>query len=147
MIITRIWDYRLLPYLPDAQLRGQWRECALIAYGLQKNGTPNHLLVNIVTKYSYDEFATYCKMVEQEMFNRGFNTTIESQEKIYFKAWNYIHERPIFEGWHDKEYLRICMANLTEKYAYGVGTSRIGINDWLRLCEGYRLITGEDYEI
>lgn len=142
----RIWHKDLIKFLPDAQLKGQWRECALIAYGLQKNGTPNHLLVNIVTKYSYGEFATYCKKVEQEMFNRGFHTTIESQKKIYFKAWNYIHEKLIFKGWHNKEYLRICMSNLLEKHR-GIGKSRITDEEWARLCEGYEQITGEPYAI
>lgn len=142
----RLWHKDLMKFLPDAQLKGQWRECALIAYGLQKNGTPNHLLVNRVTEYSYDEFATYCKMVSQEMYNRGFNKTIKSEEKIYFKAWHYIHERPIFDGWHDKEYLRICMSNLLEKHR-GIGKSRITDEEWARLCEGYKSITGEEYAI
>lgn len=143
----RLWNFMIIPYLPDNQLRGQWRECALIADGIQKNGTPNHLLVNKVMEYPYDEFATYCKMVSQEMFNRGFNKTIKSEERIYFKPWHYVHEKPIFEGWHDKNYLRICYSNLAEKHFYGVGKSRITDEEWQTLLDGYKQITGEHYEI
>ena len=143
----RLWNFMMIPYLPDNQLRGQWRECALIADGIQKNGTPNHLLVNKVMEYPYDEFATYCKMVSQEMFNRGFNKTIKSEERIYFKPWRYVYDKPIFDGWHNKEYLRVCMANLYEKHVFGVGKSRITDEEWQRLVDGYKQITGEDYVI
>jgi hypothetical protein len=53
----------------------------------------------------------------------------------------------IFRRWHDKGYLRVCMANLYEKYQYGWGSSRITQDEWQRLLDGYRLITGEDYQI
>ena len=79
----RCWHKDLIRFLPDLQLKGQWRECCLIADGLAKNGTPNHLLVNKVTEYSLDEFMTYCKKVSQEMYNRGFPTTLKSQQKVF----------------------------------------------------------------
>ena len=53
----------------------------------------------------------------------------------------------IFEGWHNKEYLRVCMANLYEKHIFGIGKSRITDEKWARLCEGYEQITGEKYVI
>ena len=143
----RCWHKSMIEFLPDMQLKGQWRECALIADGIQKNGTPNHLLVNKVMEYPYDEFATYCKMVSQEMFNRGFVRTIKSQERIYFKPWRYVYDKPIFEGWHDKNYLRICYSNLAEKHFYGVGKSRISDEEWETLLRGYKEITGENYVI
>lgn len=142
----RLWHKELIKFLPDAQLKGQWRECALIAYGLQKNGTPNHLLVNRVTEYSYDEFATYCRKVQDEMVDRGFST-FKSIDKIYYAPWHHIHERPIFDGWHNKKYLRVCMANLYEKHIFGIGKSRITDEEWAKLCDGYKNITGEDYVI
>lgn len=141
----RLWHKDLIPYLPDLQLKGQWRECAFIADALAKNGTPNHLLVNRVTEYPYDHFATYCKMVSQEMFNRGFQTTTKSQHRIFYKPWSYVH-REVFNGWHNLEYLRICYANLLEKHN-GIGKSRITDEEWKRLCEGYKAITGEEYKI
>jgi hypothetical protein len=86
-------------------------------------------------------------MVSQEMFNRGFNKTIKSEERIYFKPWHYVHEKPIFEDWHNKEYLRICMSNLYEKHVFGVGKSRITDEEWHRLVDGYKKITWEEYVI
>lgn len=142
----RLWHKDLIPYLPDLQLKGQWRECALIADALAKNGTPNHLLVNMVTGYPYDHFATYCKIVSTEMFNRGFETTERSGRRIFYKPWSYVH-KDVFEDWHDKIYLRICMSNLAEKHIYGIGKSRITSYEWKRLCEGYKAITGEEYKI
>lgn len=53
----------------------------------------------------------------------------------------------VFEGWHNKEYLRVCMANLYEKHRFGIGKSRITDEEWKRLCDGYRDITGEEYKI
>ena len=142
----RLWSWQILSSLPDMQLKGQWRECCLIADGLAKNGTPNHLLVNKVTEYPLDEFMTYCKKVSQEMYNRGFPTTLKSQQKVYFTPWKYISDE-LFKDWHNKEYLRVCLSNLYEKHHFGVGKSRITDAEWERLCVGYKNITGDEYEI
>lgn len=49
--------------------------------------------------------------------------------------------------WHDPEYLRVCMANLYEKHKYGIGKSRITDEEWRRLLDGYKEITGTPYKI
>ena len=41
----RIWDYRLLPYLPNAQFKGQLRELVAIGKDLLKKGKTNHILI------------------------------------------------------------------------------------------------------
>ena len=121
----RLWHYSLIPYLPDSQLKGQWRECSLISVSLKKNNTPNHILVNRITDYGIDDYYTYCYFVEVEMNMRKFNITYKSKEKVYnslfaFKRSDEPFELrvgvngPIFSGWHNKEYLRVCMANLYE---------------------------------
>lgn len=143
----RLWHKSMIKFLPDAQLKGQWRECALIADGIQKNGTPNHLLVNKVVEYPYDEFATYCAKVKMEMSKRNFAVTLKSVERVCFKPWRYVYDKPIFEGWHDKNYLRICYSNLAEKHLYGVGKSRITDEEWETLLRGYKELMGEDYVI
>ena len=53
----------------------------------------------------------------------------------------------VFTGWHNKEYLRVCMTNLYEKHVFGVGKSRITDEEWKRLADGYRQITGKEYVI
>lgn len=142
----RLWHKDLIRFLPDMQLKGQWRECALIADALAKNGTPNHLLVNRVTEYPIDEFYTYCISVWDEMKKRGFSASLQSCERISALDGKIVNPSSLFNGWHNLEYLRICYANLLEKHN-GIGRSRITDAEWERLCEGYKNITGEEYEI
>lgn len=142
----RTWDYRLIEYLPSAQLKGQWRECSLIAYGIKKYGTPNHLLVNRIMEYPIDDFLTYCLMVAREMDHRGFRMTNESACRLgALGTYRYV-DKP-FAGWHNYEYLRVCLANLFEKHKFGIGKSRITDEEWERLCIGYHSIVGKPYEI
>lgn len=142
----RLWHRGLIKYLPDNQLKGQWRECALIAYSIKKYGTPNHLLVNKVMEYDIDEFLNYCLRVRTEMENRGFRVTQESTNRIAELGTYRKVERP-FVGWHNYQYLRSNMANLWEKHFCGIGKSRITDEEWERLCIGYHSIVGKPYEI
>lgn len=138
----------MIEFLPDMQLKGQWRECALIAYGIEKNGTPNHLLVNRIMEYPLEHFLNYCKLVASEMERRDFRLTNESRNRIAsLGTYREINKDAIFYGWHNIDYLRVCYANLFEKHHFGIGKSRITDDEWQRLCEGYEKITGEKYEI
>ena len=38
----RLWHYRLFPYLPDLQFRGQLRELVAIMHDLRDKGQTNH---------------------------------------------------------------------------------------------------------
>lgn len=141
----RLWHKDLIRFLPDMQLKGQWRECVLIANDLQEKGKTNHLLINILEEYPHNDFMTYCWYVYNEMHNRGFAVTMASQQKVFYK--HYQIQGNIFNGWHNKEYLRVCVCNLFEKYKYGRGKSRITEIEWQRLLDGYKYITGEEYVI
>ena len=155
----RLWHKNLIPYLPDLQLKGQWRECRLIADGLAKNGTPNHLLVNKITEFLAPHFLNYTELVCEEMKKRNFVATEQSINKFSEDYAAYCHQDKrwlrgiggqcdcLFEDWHNKEYLRVCMANLYEKHFFGVGKSRITDEEWETLCRGYKEITGEEYVI
>lgn len=70
----RLWHIDLIPVLPREQLVAQWRECSAIAGAILKNGSPNHLLVNFVMNYPFDEFISYCYYVRQEMTKREYKT-------------------------------------------------------------------------
>ena len=140
----RLWHKSLVKYLPDMQLRGQWRECVLIAKDLNEKGKTNHLLINILQDYTYDEFATYCWIVLNELDNRGINVTAASVRKIFNKQYN-LNCGDLFVGWHDKEYLRVCVCNLFEKYKFGRGKSRVSQEEWDKILQGYKKITGEDW--
>ena len=139
----RLWHKDLIRFLPDMQLKGQWRECVLIANDLREKGNTNHLLINILEEYPHNDFMTYCWYVFQEMQNRGFKVTLKSLKKIF--NIRYHIDSDMFSGWHDKEYLRVCMANLYEKYKYGRGKSRITETEWQRLLDGYKYITNEKW--
>ena len=153
----RLWHKDLIPYLPDLQLKGQWRECALIADALAKNGTPNHLLVNRVTEHPAEDFWKYFVSVACEMERRGLKVNYRTMDKVYdnisryratqkFQPTEFGKGYQIFKGWHNLEYLRICCANLLEKHN-GVGKSRITNEEWQVLLDGYKAITGEEYKI
>jgi uncharacterized protein (TIGR02328 family) len=141
----RLWHYRLLPYLPDAQFKGQLRELVAIMHDWRDKGKTNHLLINKVMEYSKADLYGYFLEYAVEYEKRYEQRPKQTNEFIEFGNHKYTH-RP-FDGWHNKEYLRVCMANLYEKHIFGVGKSRITDEEWQRLLEGYKKITGEDYEI
>ena len=117
----RLWHTSLIPVLPNAQLVAQWRELSSIAGAIQKNGTPNHILVNFVTKYDYDNFINYAAAVRAEMTKRGFRTMDRVWEKIAVLKpdWEEMKIKDIYKEKMNKEYLIICYWNLREKYLCG----------------------------
>lgn len=148
----RIWDYRLLPYLSDLQFRGQLRELTAIMRSWRDNGTTNHILINKVMEYPKSELAKYAFKYFKE-YNRRYGKALKEKywefAEFGFKTHNVFIDDEIrcFCGWHNKEYLRVCMANLYEKHHFGVGKSRITDEEWQRLLDGYKKITGEEYVI
>lgn len=79
----RLWHIKLIPALPKEQLVSQWRELSAIAGAIQKNGTPNHLLVNFILDYPFDHFISYAKLVREEMTKRGYRTMESVWKKLY----------------------------------------------------------------
>lgn len=143
----RLWHYKLLPYLPDAQFKGQLRELVLIGKDLLKNGKTNHLLINKVMEYSEQELSRYFFKYSEE-YKRRYDKEPKIEVYVLFGTLSgYTTKTPCFDGWHNKEYLRVCMANLYEKHFFGVGKSRITDEEWETLCRGYKEITGEEYVI
>lgn len=143
----RIWDYRLLPYLPDAQFKGQLRELTAIMRDWRDKETTNHLLINRVMQYPEGDIEAYFNLYEQEYHKRYGKWLPELGLEFWdFGSRNYQEStNPIFDGWHNKEYLRVCVCNLYEKYRFGVGKSKITQTEWDRILQGYKDITGEDW--
>lgn len=144
----RLWHYKLLPYLPDLQFKGQLRELVAIMRDWQVKGITNHLLINKVTEYEKRDLTSYMWFYCEE---HGKRYNLDCKEKLLnefidFAEGGRFNAYP-FEGWHNKEYLRVCMANLYEKHFFGVGKSRITDEEWKRLLDGYKAITGEEYQI
>lgn len=143
----RIWDYRLLPYLPDAQFKGQLRELVAIMHDWRDKGTTNHLLINRVMEYPKGDLTSYFLLYDIEYGNRYQKQHCElAIEFVNFSKGDHFTVEP-FKGWNNKEYLRVCMANLYEKHFFGIGKSRITDEEWQVLLDGYKAITGEEYKI
>lgn len=144
----RLWHYELLPYLPDAQFKGQLRELVVIMRAWRDDGKTNHLLINRVMEYPKNDLVRYFVYYEAVYHSRYGKWLNQSKEFINFDDTP-LDERSkgCFDGWHNKEYLRVCVCNLFEKYRFGVGKSRITDEEWQVLLDGYKAITGEEYEI
>lgn len=143
----RLWHYRLIPYLPEAQFKGQLRELVTILHDWRDKGQTNHILINQVMEYPRADFYGYFMAYATE-YQARYDERIPkcSDEFLQFKDQPGFPLDP-YPGWHDYAYLRVCMANLYEKHAFGHGPSRITEKEWKTLLDGYKEITGEDYKI
>ena len=142
----RIWDYRLLPYLPDTQFKGQLRELVAIMHDWKDKGKTNHLLINKVMEYPKSELTSYFLMYAL-CYGDRYNNPIAF--KYYQEFYDFANSHTMttlcpFKGWHNDTYLNICMWNLYEKHL-AVGKSRVTDEEWARLCEGYKKITGKEF--
>lgn len=146
----RLWHYELLPYLPDLQFKGQLREIVAIMHDWRDKGSTNHILVNRVMDYPKLDLYTYFRGYCRE-YNRRYGGFVNSKYDNEF--FNFLSVGEIllttdympYKDWHNKEYLRVCMANLCEKHFFGKGKHQITEAEWQRLLDGYKAITGEDY--
>ena len=133
MIIIRLWHRDFIKVLPREQLIAQWRELSAIAGAIQKNSTPNHLLVNFVLEYDYDHFISYAYYVRQEMTSRGYRTMDSVWNKIVALKPNYtlLPLNDLYERKMDLTYANICYFNLFEKWLCG----GISDEDWNKIAE------------
>lgn len=149
----RLWHYQLLPYLPDAQFKGQLRELVAIMHDWRDKGSTNHLLINRVMEYPEIELSSYYLWYGTEYlrrFGKDLSNKHDCEFKDFSKNENWLDgllKESLFDDWHNTEYLRVCMANLYEKHHFGIGKSRITDEEWQILLNGYKVITGEDYKI
>ena len=110
----RIFHYALLPYLPDLQFRGQLRELVAIMRAWRDDEKTNHLLINKVMEYERDELVRYYLDYEVVYYQR-YGKWIDQKYWKEFKAFQKEEtdkKKYYSDGWHNKEYLRVCMANL-----------------------------------
>ena len=129
----RLWHTKLISVLPREQLVAQWRELSAIAGAVQKNGTPNHLLVNFVLDYPWEDFISYSYYVRAEMTKRGYRTMNSVWDKICAldPDWNGTIKplEEIYVNKMKKSYYNICWHNLYEKFLCGGITPE----DWGRI--------------
>lgn len=127
----RLWHCKLIKVLPQAHLVAQWRELSAIAGAIEKNGTPNHVLVNFVLDYDYDNFISYAYYLREEMTSRGIRTMSTVWDKIVKlkPEWTLLPLDKIYEQKMDDLYLKICYYNLYEKYLCGMFDDISSINE------------------
>lgn len=127
----RLWHCKLIKVLPQAHLVAQWRELSAIAGAIEKNGTPNHVLVNFVLDYDYDNFISYAYYIRQEMTSKGIRTMNTVWDKIVNlkPEWTLLPFEKIYEQKMDDLYLKICYYNLYEKYLCGMFDNIEPINE------------------
>ena len=99
----RIWDYRLLPYLPDAQFKGQLRELVAIMRSWMDNGTTNHLLINKVMEYERNELVRYYIYYET-VYHQRYSKWIDQK---YWEEFKVFQKEEIGKKKHYSECLRI----------------------------------------
>ena len=140
----RLWDKDLIDVLPREQLIAQWRELSAIAGAIQKNGTPNHILVNFVLDYDFDHFITYAQLVRDEMTKRGYRTMQSVMDKIISLKPNYtiISFDNVYEAKMTYDYLQICYWNLYEKFICG----GISSDNWDKIENKFNNIMKNKYE-
>ena len=113
----RLWHKDFIHVLPKEQLTGLWRELSAIAGSIKTKGTPNHILVNFVLDYDYNNFISYAAEVREEMTHRGYRTMNSVWDKItnLKPDWKPISYDEIYKEKMDNTYLDICFYNLYEK--------------------------------
>lgn len=142
----RLWHIDLLPYLPDKQFRGQLRELVAIMHDWRDKDATNHLLINRVMEYPKNDLVRYFIYYESE-YHKRYGKWLNDYWQEFKRFDDGGKNVSVFKGWHNKEYLRVCVCNLYEKYHFGVGKSRVTDEEWEKICSGYEKITGEKYEI
>ena len=127
----RLWHKDLIKVLPQTHLVAQWRELSAIAGAIEKSGTPNHVLVNFVLDYDYDNFISYAYYIREEMTSRGIRTMNTVWDKIVKlkPEWTLLPLDKIYEQKMDDLYLKICYYNLYEKYLCGMFDDISPINE------------------
>lgn len=127
----RLWHKDFISALPREQLTGLWRELSAIAGAIKKKGTPNHILVNFVLDYDYDNFISYAAAVRSEMTSRGYRTMDLVWNKITSLKpdWHQLPHDEIYKDKMNHMYLTICYYNLLEKFLCG----GIPSEDWEKI--------------
>lgn len=126
----RLWHKDLIEVLPNKMLVAQWRELAAIVGSINKNGTPNHRLVNIVLDYDKCHFYTYANLIYQEMKKRGMCPKEIVREKINCYCYSQIISKDLlFKEWHTNRYFKQCYYNLEEKHDRGI----INNSEWEKI--------------
>ncbi len=113
----RLWHKEMIKYLPDMQLKGQYREVFLIVYSIKKFNSPKHLLVNKVMDYPLVHLSKYFSLVVRQMQAKKVRLNQDKIQELfdYLGDPEEISFEKLYADWHNERYLRQCFYNLQEK--------------------------------
>ena len=113
----RIWDYRLISYLPNAQLKAMRYE---IGDMVKQYPNIKNRLVSYANNYDIRYLESYFRDILEEFNRRKINHNKKYDDEILkitneksiseFKHLNYFYPE------HNDRYLKQCFYNLEEKY-------------------------------
>lgn len=96
--------------------------------------------------YPIEEFIKYCNVVLRTMRKRSYKVSESSIHKLEdyvdFKLDRNVEENNVYVGWHNLRYLNQCFYNLEEK----MDCDGVTTQEWQVLLEGYKEITGKEFE-
>ena len=115
----RLWDYRLIPVLPNKMLVSQWRECIGIKRQWEK-GTLKHRLVSYVMDYQKSGFDVYVCRVCNEMEKRNIKYQQKYLDEIHRFCLDNQGNAMFNYPEHNDRYLKQCYYNLEEKADRGI---------------------------
>ena len=152
----RIWHFQLISCLPDAMLIGQWHDCCAVARRWVEDREIKNPIVRPLQWYDPIEFLYFCRLVRNEMDERGFQVyeweevklkdnifkiyrnefCVEQKQEHYRELMDDVWSgkstyTSIFTNWHNASYLEICWWILYEKYS----CSCISDEEWARIEE------------
>lgn len=132
----RLWHYKLIPVLPKDMLVSQWLECIAIKRQWEK-GTLKHRLVSYVMDYDKRYFATYVRLVVNQLAERHILYQIRYLFEIdeYCKITNKT-KGGLFKE-HNDRYLKQCLYNLEEKATRNI----ISKEEWLKVYNEFKDFT------
>ena len=135
----RLWHYKLLDKLDDFHIVSQYRELLAIKRAIDKNGTPNHRLVNKVLDYDICDFKAYTLLVKSELVRRKIKFVEKNIDEILnWKSDKFAKKElnpndNIYQGWHNFRYLTQCYYNLEEKADCGI----VSVKAWAKISNFY----------
>lgn len=117
----RLWDWRMLPYLPKGQLLSQKRECDLIWKDIANGKKTNRILINYLWDYEdYEcQLANYYVLLEKEFRRRCYEFKFSKCAPTGLLWHDIVKIKEPFKNHHNNRYLLQCFFNLEEKYMRG----------------------------
>jgi hypothetical protein len=166
----RLWHNDLLKYLPDRMIEAQYHTVINIMRQWRDTGIVKDKFVSRVTMYSKYELFKYFMTVFYERSLRNADSirdkielkietdifdefcifaevALDNPSETKIRTMYDIHQNSIYRGWFDRGYLRVCMANLYEKYQYVDDKGSISEEEWVRICNGYNEVDKQHYRL